>query len=305
MRLVVPTPHDTFDLPMDDGVGLRIRRHGNPDAPTRLYLSHGNGFAIDGYFAFWEPLLDHFDLILFDHRNHGQNPPSDPTQNNYLQLSRDVEVICRGVADRCGPRVSVGAFHSMAGRAAMKHAIEIGWRWAALVLFDPPNIPLPGHATYDLMIDFEYKLEDWARTRPDRFKDPDELAQHYADSRVHRGWAEGTHELMARSVLRREDSTGEWVLVCPPAVEADTYLNNIPMDLWPHANDYGGPVKLIAADHDVPRPGPTAVTNRALAEENGYDCTVIKDAGHMLQIEKPEACRRAMTDFLEAHGIAC
>ena len=43
----------------------------------------------------------------------------------------------------------------MSGRTAMKHAVEIGWRWDALVLFDPPNVPPTGHPLYKAMEVFE------------------------------------------------------------------------------------------------------------------------------------------------------
>jgi hypothetical protein len=40
---------------------------------------------------------------------------------------------------RLGERPTAGLFHSMSAWTAMKHALEIGWRWDALVLFDPPQ----------------------------------------------------------------------------------------------------------------------------------------------------------------------
>ena len=63
---------DTFNVSMDDGVEIVIRHHPKPGA-DRLYISHGNGFAVDGYRVFWEPLLADFDVVLFDMRNHGRN----------------------------------------------------------------------------------------------------------------------------------------------------------------------------------------------------------------------------------------
>ena len=44
---VVPEPHQSFDLTMEDGAVIRVRTHGNPDGPS-LVLCHGNGFASDG-----------------------------------------------------------------------------------------------------------------------------------------------------------------------------------------------------------------------------------------------------------------
>jgi hypothetical protein len=53
-------------------------------------------------------------------------------------------------------RKTAGLFHSMSARTAMKHAIEIGWCWDALVLLDPPNVP-PSE-TYAAMEVLEHKL---------------------------------------------------------------------------------------------------------------------------------------------------
>ena len=74
-------PAEIFSATMTDRVQVRIRRGGNPEG-IRLYLSNGNGFAIDGYRVFWEPLLGEFDLILFDMRNHGRNDPSGADGHN-------------------------------------------------------------------------------------------------------------------------------------------------------------------------------------------------------------------------------
>ena len=41
-------------------------------------LSHGNGFAIDGYFNFWSRFLGDFDVVVFDMRSHGRNPRAEP-----------------------------------------------------------------------------------------------------------------------------------------------------------------------------------------------------------------------------------
>ena len=99
-------------------------------------------------------------------------------------------------------RKTAGIFHSMSARTAMKHAIEIGWRWDALMLFDPPDVPPKGHPLYAGMEVFENKLTEWAKGRRRRFASIDELTEEYRQSRATARWVEGEHELMARSVLR-------------------------------------------------------------------------------------------------------
>lgn len=303
MSLKVPTPLEEFDVEMDDGADIRVRRHGHRDASVRLFISHGNGFAIDGYLPFWSLLADRFDLAVFDMRNHGRNPPSGHENHHYPQMSRDIESIFRGVTARLGAKPSVGVFHSMSGRAAMKHAVEIGWIWDALVLFDPPNVPLPGHRLYDPMCAFEKRLVQWASNRRDRFADPAELAADYAGTKSHGGWVPGAHALMADAVLHHDDEAGNWALTCPRALEAEIYEAALTLNLWPHADDYGGPVKLVGADPATEGGPPTGKANKALAEENGYTYESIPGTGHMLQIEKPAECANALTAFLEACGV--
>ncbi|MHA1537607.1 MAG: alpha/beta fold hydrolase [Alphaproteobacteria bacterium] len=302
MSFSVPTPLQTFNLTMDDGAKIRIRQHGNPDG-VRLFISHGNGFAIDGYLPFWGPLRERFELIIFDFRNHGQNPPAGGDGHNYARLARDLEQIYQGVGERLGKKTSVGVFHSMSARSAMKHAIEIGWRWDALVLYDPPNVPPADHWHYEAMCVFERRLVDWAMNRTNRFKDPAELARDYAENRGHSRWVEGAHELMARAVLRQDETNGDWVLACQRENEALIYLEAMTVNLWPRYEAYGGPVKLVGADSAMKGVPPTGLANKALHEEYGYAYEAIPDTGHLLQIERPSACIAALTSFLDENGI--
>ncbi len=72
----------------------------------------------------------------------------------------------------------------MSGRTAMKHAIEIGFRWDALVLFDPPNVPPPGHPVYAAMEAFEARLTAFAGNRRSHYASVEELAVEFAKSRA-------------------------------------------------------------------------------------------------------------------------
>ena len=76
MPFEIPTPSMTFEVPLEDGARIRMRRHGNPDG-VRLLVTHGNGFAADAYYPYWRHLLSKFDVLVFDFRNHGQNVPVD------------------------------------------------------------------------------------------------------------------------------------------------------------------------------------------------------------------------------------
>jgi pimeloyl-ACP methyl ester carboxylesterase len=74
--------------------------------------------------------------------------------------------------------------------------------------------------------------------------------------------------------------------------------------LWPRAEQLGGPAKLIGADPSRKGAPATAYANQALGTENGSDFSIVEGAGHMLQIEKTEACIRLTMEFLAKCGLA-
>jgi pimeloyl-ACP methyl ester carboxylesterase len=296
----VPAPIAVIDIAGKSGAVIRIRRHGNSNGP-RLIVSHGNGFAIDGYLGFWSRFLTDFEVVLFDARNHGWNPLADPPNHDYAHTARDLDVVREAAEAEFGRKPTAGLFHSMSAQAAMIAALEHGWRFDALALFDPPNNPADGHPIRPAMVRYLNLLADWSMGRHDHFADPDELARDYAATRAGRNWAPGSHRQVAEAVLRPEGDG--WTLRCPPALESAMYVQGISLGLWPHAREFAGPIKLIAADPTRERPDPTALSNQALAREGGYDYLPMPGTGHLLQLEKPEACADAVLEFLSGVGI--
>jgi pimeloyl-ACP methyl ester carboxylesterase len=295
-------PIELFHATMTDGARILIRRGGNPNG-VRLFLSHGNGFAIDGYRVFWEPLLQQFDVILFDMRNHGRNEPAGADGHNYLQFAKDIGSVFHVVDRRLGHRPSVGVFHSMSGRSAMKHAVQMEWVWDALVLFDPPDVPPPGHEQYESMRTFELRLMEWALQRQDRFASPAELQQSFDSNRAQSRWQVQARADMANAILR-PGGEGSYFLSCRRELEASIYLAALTLDLWPRVSEYAGPVKLIGADPGLKYAPATAAANRALAADGGYEFEFVPDTGHLLQIERPDACRDVVVSFLQKHSLA-
>jgi len=279
---------------------IRMRRHGSLRA-SRLIVSHGNGFAVDGYIDFWSGFLGDFEVVLFDARNHGWNALADPPGHDYAHMASDLDRVRAAAEAEFGKKPTAGLFHSMSAQAAMLAALEFGWRFDALVLFDPPNNPSDGHPARGPMVDYLNRLVAWASTRRDRFDDPRELAADYATTRAGRNWAAGSHLRLAEAVLRRGKDGYE--LRCPRALEASMYEQGITLGLWPKASDFAGPIKLIGGDPARGRPDPTALSNQALAQDGGFDYLAMPGTGHLLQLEKPVACADAVRSFLAEFGI--
>lgn len=297
--MTLPAPLAGLDVTGEDGAILRVRRHGDPRG-NRLIVSHGNGFAIDGYAGFWSRFLDGFEVIAVDARNHGRNPPADPPGHDYPHLARDLVQVCAAVADEFGAKPTAGVFHSMSAQAAMLATLETGGFLDALVCFDPPNVPPEGPARA-AMLDYLDRLTRWASGRCEVFADPGELAAEYAATRSGREWADGTASLMARAVLRRDGD--RWRLACPRELEASMYRQGAPLELWPARSQFPMPLKLIGADPAREHPSPTALSNAALAAAGGFGYAAIPGTSHLLQLERPDACAAAAREFLEAVGI--
>ena len=165
----------------------------------------------------------------------GRTSRSSPPNHHYAQLSRDLERVVQEVKAQLGAKKTAGIFHSMSARTAMKHAIEIGWRWDALMLFDPPDVPPKGHPLYAAMEVFENKLTEWAKGRRRRFARSMSSTEEYKQSRATARWVAGEHELMARSVLRQSPDGDGYELTCAPENEAAIYAQALTLDLWPKA----------------------------------------------------------------------
>ncbi|MFM1814410.1 MAG: hypothetical protein RLZ98_1105 [Pseudomonadota bacterium] len=296
----ISTPTDTFTVKMDDGADIIVRHHAKP-GKTRLYITHGNGFAVDGYRVFWQPLLADYDVVLFDTRNHGLNTPTGADGHNYLQLSRDLSTIHQEVTVRLGKAPSVGVFHSMTSRAGMKNAVELGSPYDAVAFYDPPSVPPPGHPIFEAMRTFELKLVQWATERSETYATPGELEAEYTAARASSKWLPEARADMAKAVLRK---TGEgYTLSCRRELEASIYLAALTLDLWPTAEQVKVPSLLVGADPQGRGGPPTGPANAALAREGGFRYVGLDNAGHLLQIERPEDCRKALLDFLGDVGL--
>jgi pimeloyl-ACP methyl ester carboxylesterase len=295
----VPEPLRTIDAVMDDGAVIHIRQHGNPAGP-RLVLSHGNGLAIDGYLPFWGPLRARYELIVFDFRNHGRNPTHRLDHHNWPTFIGDLEHIFHLVQREFGAKRTVGVFHSLSAVSATMHTQRIGKRWDPLVLFDPPFYPRDGHPLREQQTAGEDAIAARAEKRTPSYKDPLELARQFG--KYFTRWQPEAYELMARATLRRDETSGEYVLACPREFEAHVFRSNRDTTAWTGLARMPVAVKLICADPNLEMAAP-ALIGKALAEEAQVDYEAIPETTHFLQIERPAECVRSMEQFLAKNGI--
>jgi len=301
-RLTVPQPHSTFDAVMDDGAVIRLRRHGNLSAP-RVIVSHGNGLAVNGYLPYWALLLADFEVVVFDFRNCGENPVHDGA-HGYDRMLADLDAIYDAIDAEFGKKPQIGAFHSMSSRANLKYALDGNRRLDGLIVYDPPMVPPPGHPLPERLDGEERVLRRWAQGRPDGFDDPAEQAALFRKSRMLSKWVDGAYELMAESILRRDETTDKWMLVCSGEREAEIYHQNASLNFWPEADEFPMPILVIASDPDSNIPSAPGHACRALRDERHWPYECVTGTGHFLQIQEPEKCAEITRCFAAEIDLA-
>ena len=285
---------------MSDGARIILRRHGNLDG-ERLVLSHGNGLAIDAYLPFWTLLRDRYDLILFDARNHGQNPRHTFAGHNWDRISQDMDELQAAIARSFGEKPVTGVFHSLTSIAAVRQVLANGGTWSKLVLFDPPFYPRNGHPLTAVHEEHLSRMERLARRRPETYAAPSDFAEVLTSRPQFSRWVPGAHDLFSRATLRQCEPGGHWELACPRDYEANIFLTERDGTVWPRlAGGVDIPLAVIGADPHAPDADSPSKLCRALATEMGIAYECVADTTHMLQLEEPEACVSALERALLA-----
>ncbi len=301
-HLAIPEPLAVADLAMSDGAVIRLRRHGNPTGP-RIALSHGNGLAIDAYLPFWSLLLPDYDVVLFDQRNHGENPLHGASGHDWDRITSDNVEIYDGIAQAFGAKPVIGAFHSLSAVAASMAMLRFGRRWTPLVLFDPPIFPREGHPLEAVEREHMRDMAALARRRPERYPNPAAFTAQLASRSGFKRWVPGAHELFARVTLRPDPAGDGWVLRCPRELEARIFEQNIDPTVWPRLATPPVPLYLIGADTSVEGQQAPAYLTEGLARDQGIPYAMIPDTTHFLQIERPRAVLPEMEKFLAHQDV--
>ena len=292
--LEIPEPVSVCDVLLDDQTVTKLRRHGNPSG-TRLVMTHGNGLAIDLYFPFWSLLLDDFDLMIYDLRNHGWNSVGPQREHNVPTLIADHDRIVSHIERVHGSGPTVGVFHSFSALVSMMSLTDA---YSALVLFDPPLCkPMGGEEEFDAAAE---RTASMARRRTERFRAIDELAMLLGFQPGLSDVSSEVRELMARATLRKRADGPDFELRCPRDYEAQIaeYVRSFAplLDL----DMLACPTKVVGADPTLPY---AYLPTFNLSQAAAIDYDFVPDATHFLQLEKPAECAAILRAFLEEQGI--
>ena len=293
----IPEPLGVCEARGWGGAPIVLRRHGNPEGP-RLVVSHANGLSADSYFPFWSLLLDRFDVVVYDFRNHGWNPVGDLKAHQIPIFARDNTCVARAIDLHFGDKPRIGVFHSLsASTAILQAAIEKAF--SALVLFDPPTCA-DGRESQDIPR-MASRLADQARRRQSVFATREEFAERLLAARAFERLQPGAAELIAHTTLRPADGGTGYQLCCPPAYEAQIFGQLHDSAVAADIRNLPCPAKIIGADPTVPFSFLPSVDVSEL-QLTRYD--FVPGTTHFLQLEQPEECVALTVGFLEQLGLA-
>lgn len=288
---VVPAPLSTHNVQVDDETEITLRRHGNPDGP-RLVLSHGNGLAIDLYYPFWSLLIDDFDIIVHDLRNHGWNAITSMREHTVAAFANDHDLVLDAIGSHFGEKPLTGVYHSVSSLATLVSPTK-GSRHAALILFDPP-LCKPG-ASYEEFDTAATRAADMARRRTLRFKSREDFVELLGFAPIYQHTVPGTIELVAEATLRASENNGGFELRCPPEYEAQIVDYASPYAVLVDFRKFHCPIKVIGADPTLPY---SYLPTLDLSDILSVDYDFLPDATHFLPLEKPEECAAVVRDFI-------
>lgn len=291
----IPEPLSTSDVQVDDDTVITLRRHGNPSGP-RLVLSHGNGLSIDLYYPFWSLLLDDFDLVIYDLRNHGWNAVSSQPKHNVPTFVNDHDRILEAIDRDYGEKPKIGVFHSVSALASLLSPTK-GRGFSAYVLFDPPLCKRG--ASFEEFDAAAERLAAMIRRRTHRFTNREQFEEVLSYVPNFQRTVPGFFDLMARTTLRDCESGEGYVLRCPREFEAQVTEYAAPYAVLVDFATFHCPIKVIGADPTLPYSYlPTLDLSHILTVD--YD--FLPETTHLLQVEQPEECVAELREFIRLNA---
>jgi len=288
----VPEPISIHDVTVDEQTVIRLRRHGNTEGP-RLIMCHGNGLAIDLYYPMWSNLLDDFDIIIYDLRNHGWNPVGDIRNHNLPTFMRDYDRVMEAIRDEYGEKPTFGVFHSVSALAALLAPTK-GRGLSGLYLFDPP-VCRPG-VSYEEFDVAATRAANLTRSRTERYKTRSEFADVLPFMPTFKNVMPGITNLMAETTLAESDDGQGFELRCPREYEAQVieyagvYAVSINFD------SIVCPVKVLGAD---PTLSYSYLPTMDLSNILSIDYDFMPEATHFMVFERPDECAASVREYVQ------
>jgi lipase len=253
-----------------------------------ILFAHATGF----HGRCWDRIIAEFPgrhCLAVDARGHGRSSKPEPPCH-WRAFGRDLAA----VAEHWNIRGAIGVGHSMGGHITTQVAALRPETYRALLLVDPTIFPLEYYGTPAPDAHFTMR-------RRNIWNSPEEMFERFRDRAPFANWRpEILHDYCEYGLLPRN---GEYVLACPPAVEASIYLNSKEpgSNIYPEVATVQHPVVVMRAgktrmqdvfDLSASPTAPDLASRFAHGRE-----IVLRDASHFIAMESPEKVVEAIREI--------
>jgi pimeloyl-ACP methyl ester carboxylesterase len=282
-----------------DGVPLAVREVGPEKASLTVVFAHGFCLRM-GAFHFQRARLvqqwgSQVRMVFYDQRGHGQSGAASPDSYTVTQLGKDLETVLAVMAPR-GPVVLVG--HSMGGMTVLSHARQYPQRYPSRVV----GAALISSAAEGISRSPLGEILQNPALEAARF------AVRHAPKTVHRG--RGAARSVLSPILRAASYGDEKI---SPSVMAFTekMMHDTPVATlveFLHALEVHDetaalptlakiPTLIACGDHDLLTPKENSEVMAAALGKS--ELVIVSGAGHLVQLEQPEAIDDALVRLVE------
>ncbi|UCF92586.1 MAG: alpha/beta hydrolase [Desulfobacterales bacterium] len=261
------------------------------------HFLHGNGFCAGTYNPFIKYLIEDLHIIASDVRGHG-----DSVQLNHKRIRhwKTFAEDLKTLVEQTLPPPVIGIGHSLGAVATYIAAAQYPRLFAAIILIDPVILPRKLLALIAFMTLLGLKgnipLAKAARRRRQIFQGKKEALKLFAAGRgIFKSWSrEFVDAYLECGLLEKDAQTA--ILKCDPELEAQIF-ESVPLDVWRYAPKIACPVQAIRGAHsDIFGPAAAERLGKIIPD---YEWETIPDSGHFIPMEKPQACARAIADFIQ------
>jgi lipase len=294
----------TFSTDRNDMSGMkphiRSQNIGHADLSYLLYdgsgptviMLHATGFLPWLWHPIARKLSPSYRILapyLCNHREGDPEKGSIP----WKLLAEDLTIFC----ERLHIEAPLVVGHSMGATVGtLAHAL-FGVQSKGMVLIEPVFLPRRFYGL-ELSVDDSYAAQ--AMRRKNSWRDTGDAREYLKSRDLFKNWDEEVLELYLRYGMQ-ERKTGTLELVCSPRQEAALFTGARFYDPWPHLPEISCPVLVVEGEQS--EVGNFIDFSKVAATFRHGRHTVVKDAGHLLPMERPEETADIISDFFDTtHG---
>lgn len=241
-----------------------------------LIILHGLFGSSDNWMSIAKELEEHYKIYLVDQRNHGQSPHSD--EFSYEAMAEDLN----DFIEEHGIKNPSILGHSMGGKTAMKFAITHTDKWEKLIVVDMAPRAYPVH--HSTILDGLKSID--VENLKSRGEADKQLAKSIKDV--------GTRQFLLKNLARKDEGGFEWKINLPvidknieamgEGIENRLAIEKDVLFIRGEKSDYIQDKDNILIVQLFPN----------------SEVKTVKNAGHWVHAEQPEALLKMVTEFLQS-----